>query len=345
MTLRTSVKVPKHTLHLERIFTLGADPEFFVYKDEKLVPAFTFLPEKGGNTSLFWDGFQAEFTMPTYPHCIGLHGCDVHRRLRELQIAMVKKLGEEAKIVLNNVVRVPNDMLEEAYDVHVALGCSPSMNAYGMKGTKVTNPRELKYRFAGGHMHFGGFPGNFTHHTKFVKALDKVIGVWGVGAAQKLDNSIRREYYGLAGEYRPTKYPDSRGVEYRTLSNFYFCHPAIHQLTWEIARKAMYMAEDRSIDAWASTDEETIKCINDCDVDLAKRILKRNEPILKWALESSMWSKKEINYALVVGQKGVGEIIGKPDDIARNWKLSNPDLHIYGDFVYNLGYKAYVETL
>src|ERR1700678_2515194 len=41
--------------------SVGADPEMFVFAGEKLLPAFAFLPKKGGNTTVYWDGFQAEW--------------------------------------------------------------------------------------------------------------------------------------------------------------------------------------------------------------------------------------------------------------------------------------------
>ena len=346
MAMSSAVKVPEKSLNSPRGYTLGADPEFFVYEGTNLIPAFLFLPEKKKTAPLFWDGFQAEFTMDTATMCLAVHGCDVRTGFQRLKAAMNKHLSKDAKIVLANVVRIPDSMLEEAHDPHVALGCAPSMNAYKMAGKKVLNPRQLKYRFAGGHMHFGGWTNHFNQHVKFIKALDKVVGVWAVGAAQKHDIALRREYYGLAGEFRPTRYNTlTTGFEYRTLSNFYFCHPAIHQLTWQIARQAVVLADTNYIDLWATTDDETINCINNCDADLAKKILRRNSPLLRWALEGSGWDKKYIDVAQSVGMNGINEIIGKPDDIERNWRVTTREYNEYSMFKNNLGFLPYVDGM
>lgn len=321
--------IPNSPLKSEVVYSLGADPEFFVYEGAKLLPAFHFLPSKHDNSHIFWDGFQAEFTYEHGHHrdCIGIMGSETKKNLREFH-KLVKGHSRTARISLQNTVKVSDKFLESSLDPHVALGCSPSENAYKMKGLYVDNGRKLKYRFAGGHMHFGGFRKGFKRHEKIVKTLDKIVGIWGVGAAQNIDIPLRRVYYGLAGEYRPTRYPgnlpanDVYGLEYRTLSNFYYCHPAIHQLAWEIARFAVVLSESNYDDLWVADEAEVIKIINNCDVEAAQRILKRNEPLLRWGLESKLWNTTMIDLALKIGQEGVECAIRKPDSIASNWHVA-----------------------
>ena len=346
--------------------TLGADPEFFVFDKGKLVPAYTFLPEKGHiiqkaivkpqspwenrpavETPVFWDGFQGEFSYNQAPKCIGLMGVYTANNIRALSAA-VKKHSSTAKLSLQNTVRIPEAHLKSALDPYVALGCMPSENAYGMHGIDVENPRTLKYRFAGGHMHFGGIPKTIRKRIHFIKMLDKIAGVWAVGAAQNIDIPLRRKYYGLAGEFRPTSYPQptyripESGIEYRTLSNFYYCHPAIHQLMWEIARSAVYLARTRSHELWAMSDEDAIGTINNCDVPRAKVLMKLNEPLFRWMLGSRGWSIEMQDLAVKIGQEGLECVIKHPDEIEENWSKVRCT---YGEFSATDSFRVFVRNL
>lgn len=354
----SEIKAPREFLSCETTYTLGADPEFFIMANNKLIPAFEFLPPKdnGEKIDVYWDGFQAEFTMPvnSTPTCIALHGCDVHNQLSKLSQWAVKE-NKDARICIDNVVRIPDAMLKKALDPHVALGCMPSENVYGLKGEYIGNGRLLKYRFAGGHMHFGGWAGKKMDPLKYIKTLDKILGVWCVGAAQNIDVPVRRRYYGLAGEFRHTFYPrtvligssvllpqtktiEECGFEYRTLSNFYYCHPGINQLVWEIGRSSLKLADSGFADVWAADEAETIQTINTCDVMHAKASLKRNEPIFRWMLKSMAWNGEMIDLALQIGLKGVERAVAKPNDIENNWQLDDGDNGTYSRFKENLSY-------
>lgn len=358
--------VPKENLSSSRSYTLGADPEFFITSENRLLPAFDFLPDKhSSKDKIYWDGFQAEFSMYYTSGCIGLHGCEVHGRLRSL-LDKARKIDEKAKISIVNVVRIPDAVLKSADDMHVALGCKPSENIYGTKATPVANGRLLKYRFAGGHMHFGGWHSKKVRAVaKYIKTLDKVLGIWSVGAAQNIDDPIRRQYYGLAGEFRHTFYPieydakvfkgviseevfhkhnDVAGFEYRPLSNFYYCHPAIQQLTWQIARNSIVLANEGFHDMWAADEDEVIETINTCNVKRAKLILQRNVHLFNWMFKSNGWSEEMADQAYRVALNGVEAVVKQPDNIADNWNLRDPEGGEYARFISNLTWSAHVRT-
>jgi hypothetical protein len=363
MSIATGV-APRSNLSTSKSFTLGADPEFFIMKKNRLLPAFNFLPPKdnGEKIKVYWDGFQAEFTMADVPTCIGLHGCDVHKQLR-LLLHWVKKESESAKISMQNVVRIPDSLLKSTLDCHVALGCKPSENVYGHKGEHIDNGRLLKWRFAGGHMHFGGWSGKKMNPTKYVKCLDKILGIWSVGAAQEMDIPIRRRFYGLAGEFRNTfypstfsdadivamrakrsDYPDRCGFEYRVLSNFYYCHPAIQQLTWQIARNAVTLAEEGYSDVWAADEEDVIQTINTMDVKRAKKMLERNAHLMDWMFKSNGWRSQMGDWAYKVGTKGVGVVVPEPDNIEDNWNLHDELYSQYHKFTSSLTWDQHVRN-
>jgi len=312
----------------DTIFDLGIDPEVFVKVGTKLLPAFEFLPAKEraewtvlrecipSITGLhYWDGFQAEFSLNKGIRCLQILTKSARHALQMIQQA-AKKVHPKAELVLDNVVRVPQELLDTAIDPFVALGCMPSENAYGLHGIDVVNPRKLKYRMAGGHMHFARV-GSYA-----VKDLDAVVGVWSVGAAEGIDNPIRRKYYGLAGEYRLPKH----GLEYRVLSNFYYGHPALFNVTWDIARKAIQGCSLVVEKAWIADEREVIRVINENDVSGARKILKANKNLLLYWLTYMGYSSRAAFKAYAVGMQGA-ETVFKEDwninirDIATNWHL------------------------
>lgn len=302
-----------------RELTLGADPEMFVFSGNKLLPAFEFLPHKDSKENIYWDGFQAEWK---YDHD-GAH-CQnnlvKYTRERLIQLtAIAKTAKKDARLSLDTVVRVPKEILESARPEHVELGCQPSYNAYWMKGKPVYDPRKLPYRFAGGHMHFGTWTPQRPNYDKIVRTLDSILGVWAVGVAQHMDSPIRRQYYGLAGEYRKPKYKSGYGVEYRSLSNFWLASPGILQLTWDIGRLSVRLAGSRYRKLWASFDGEAVEVINSCDVKRAGQILRRNEPMFRWMLKQVYRSPEAIDAAIGISHVGLHSVVKDPEDFKANW--------------------------
>jgi len=313
--------------HLPRVFpTWGADPEFFLRNGKELLPAFEFLPDKGGaaltrdSHRIYWDGFQAEWSYFGHEHfdCIQTHCAYQQYAMFDLLTAARKKYPE-SRLTLENVVRVPEKMLKDAEEPFVQLGCMPSMNAYNAKGKPVADGRTLKYRFAGGHIHFGYEDRDYCHEhaSKFVKTLDKILGVWSVGAAKSFDNPLRRVYYGLAGEYRLPKH----GFEYRTLSNFYYVHPGVFNLVHNIARACTKLTRSGHDNMWVSTDDMVQEAINNCDTKLAARILKLNKSMFMYLLKLEGFATPRRRAAYNVGMNGVEAVVKNPDNIETNWML------------------------
>lgn len=304
---------------------IGSDPEIFVENNEKIIPAFEFLgskekPEKwrqnnGGGAfdqTLYWDGFQAEFTT-TPVTCLSWHVDSIQSALSVLS-KKAKAYDKDAKLSIKTLIEVPMETLQNAAPEHVAFGCTPSFNAYGMQGN-ITDGKNTIFRSAGGHIHFG--VGQMSHEKAIpiVKALDKILGVACVSLFAKYDNPARRMMYGLAGEYRLPKH----GIEYRTLSNAWLCHPLITNIVFDVARKAFSFGQ-LNFSPWDATEEETISCINNCDVELAKTILKRNEEVFLSILNSLYGNNNKGIYEMFLN--GLETVITSPDDIEKNWSLN-----------------------
>ncbi len=318
---------------------IGSDPEIFVENSKgKIIPAFDFLgskakpnkvsgygerhaldipdvPESGND--IYWDGFQAEFTTKA-SFCMGWHGDSLQAGLRGLY-ELVKAHNKKAKLSSKTVFDIPQELLMSSKPEHVAFGCNPSLNAYGMKGLEMPGTA-VEYRSAGGHVHLG-FNNKSTltptDYVNMVKGLDAIMGVAGVSMCAKFDDPRRRLMYGLAGEYRLPPH----GLEYRVLSNAWLFHPVIANIVFDLSRTAAMFGQKNMLKHWNATEQETVECINTCNVDLARQILKRNETLLLRLLDVKLANNECSKFALKAIIEGMESIIDEPTDIVGNWGL------------------------
>jgi phiEco32-like amidoligase-type 2 protein len=315
--------------------TMGADPEIFgVNAEGEVLPAWKWLPPKtkplktshGGDNhrlpgecnAVYWDGFQAEFTTPSAT-CMAYFADYVHHGLLGVQQAL-QKHNPKAQLSIKSVLPVPSNELETGKEEHVQFGCMPSFNVYNMAGNK-SDGREVPIRFAGGHIHFGVYDKADlkTCLPRVIKAMDSILGVSCVSLFANFDNPVRREWYGLAGEYRTPPH----GLEYRVLSNAWLAHPMILNFTYELARRAFdYGWND--VDGWEATETETIDSINGHNVELAHKILERNRPVFEGLLRSCGPFISSADTAFNLVMRGMESGVKDPEDIAGNWQLGEP---------------------
>jgi hypothetical protein len=275
--------------------TMGCDPEIFIRGKEAVFPAWLMLPSKlkvgqqnelylkgtsGERAYAFWDGVQAELVVPPAT-CLQTLSGNIHAGLNQLH-NKIQGFRDTMRLVPDSVVKVGAKRMAEATDEQAALQCDPSENIYGMAGQAIPDTRAMRYRFAGGHIHFGIGPANRKNGLieRYVRMLDRMLGVWAVGVAAQYDKPLRRKYYGLAGQYRLP----SHGLEYRTLSNFWLIDPAVYHATFEMARAAIGMVWSNLDQYWIGDDEETTEVINKMDVQEARKIVRRNEAFIKLAV-------------------------------------------------------------
>lgn len=257
--------------------TTGTDPELFVEDAQgKVIPAWEFLPSKADSlqtcalNGAYWDGFQAELRVfPRQCHqqlvdCIWLG-------LKDLQ----KRLKGRGKLSFKTVVEIPGEVLQAAPDPFVALGCGGSYNAYGLYGQPAGNPRELVHRFSGGHIHYEVPRVLKTPKLveRVISAVDMVAGIPSLLMFQKLDNPIRRMYYGLPGEYRIPEH----GLEYRFLSSAWMSHPATAGFTLGLVRLGFTVGL-RQFEWMFKYDPEAVpRILMTGDLDEAKKHVERNK--------------------------------------------------------------------
>lgn len=298
--------------------SLGSDPEFFIEdsKTGEIIPAFDFLPDqKSGAGVPFWDGFQAEFNI-SGGGCLDQRVSSMKDNIMMLN-RMAKDHNKRASLILDSVVEIPESQFNSVSPKFLEFGCSPSKNAYNEKLPKL-NGTETRYRTVGGHIHFGLNNSDPKRIVEYVKALDKILGVACVALFQNFDNPVRRQYYGRAGEYRIP----SHGLEYRTLTNAWASDPRMMYIVFELSRKCIAMVEQNLIQHWDASEEETIECINNCDVNMAQNILMLNKTLFKDIIMSFSYGRQDTtNIIFNTFMQGMEVMIKDPLDIIKNWNV------------------------
>ncbi len=313
--------------------TLGTDPEIFaVDANGEVVPAWTFLPGKDAprqyrlnnrSGATYWDGFQAEFTTAGIDTCLLWVSDNIQAGLQTIHDAAVK-VG--AKLTIDTVLPVNPDILQNESLEHVQFGCMPSYNVYGLTGN-IQDGRDVPYRFAGGHLHFG-----LAQLTKepearqksierYVRGLDTVLAVACVSLLGELDNPIRRRFYGQPGEYRMPVH----GFEYRTLSNAWMCHPLAMNMVFDLARSVCGLAEESMLEPWQGNEEETLEIVMSNDIARAREVLDRNKlmfrQICKVITGPYYTTDEHLDFAFKVWRNGIDTVVESPKDIIGNWNL------------------------
>lgn len=330
--------------------TSGWDPEVFVEDENGIViPAFHFLPDKAhpkkttaehcvgteceGN--VYFDGFQAEFTTRAQS-CHG-YGMDYVRGGLHKVLVEAQKFNPKAKLSTKNVFEIPNRFLMEATPDQVGLGCMPSLNAYGRESFTIDDPRMLPVRVAGGHIHYGLMSKSDMEKIKKltpptiqqrIKAIDRLAGIATVAMFDEVDNPLRREFYGRAGEYRETKY----GYEYRVLSNAWLGAPEVAHIVMEMTRSANRLAwfTDEQI-GWKINDAKVQEIINYCDVKSARKFVMANWNIWEMIFKERFYSYPEAVPKLKEAiEGGIHAAYPKFGDIEGNWHLKG-DWLIHSD--------------
>jgi hypothetical protein len=334
-------KTYMHSLVRRSSASVGADPEVFVVsakEPDQILPAWTFLGSKDNPTSYasadnfykgtcYWDGFQAEFTTQPSIFCVQQFTEAVRYGLQKVWKSADKKYGDKAKLSLKSVLPVLPETLESEKTEHVAFGCSPSYNAYGLKGN-ARDGRDVPWRFAGGHIHLGlseyvkngsGQKLEQGDYEGIVRSLDRMLGLACVSMFGAYDDPRRREYYGLPGEYRLPPH----GLEYRVLSNAWLAHPLILNMVYDLTRCVVGLELEGFGDLWPVKTEEAVEIIQKHDVARARELLTKHKAeftsILGLAGGSYMGDGLEL--AWKVWSEGMESAVAKPENLVSNWSL------------------------
>lgn len=318
------------------LFTVGTDPEMFVVKNKKVIPAFDFLGKKPKTITqhpkAYWDGFQAEYnTQPS--GCLAWQIDHIHQGMLNLH-QEAKRVG--GQLTIKSVVNVPLTTLAKLPKDKVEFGCTPSINAYG-EAVPIPDGKDVNFRMAGGHLHLGGTSIMRTGRkgadlekmdlkiNNTIKALDRTLGVMSVALFYGLEDKRRRELYGRAGEFRTPKH----GIEYRVLSNAWLVHPVTANLVFEIARvvaaSVVYNPENKMYDFLTemdTTDEEVQDIINNLDIRKARSYIKRHEGLFKALLTKVTYYENSVDHWYSLVLRGVSTRLRKDHSLEKAWCLN-----------------------
>jgi hypothetical protein len=204
---------------------IGADPEFFIGNDKKLIPSCGLIGgDKGagvpipGTSNSKWleDNVAVEINVPPAES-----GDQFANTIRDAIGNASSALG---KMKLHPIFKPALTFRTEdlIHPKASRFGCDPDFCAYDtdQKAPRACDVNKFQNtRFAGGHVHL-----SFNNRDKIpayaiAMLMDAFIGLPSL-YYDKQDQ--RRGAYGLAGLYRTKKYSDDiEGIEYRSLSNFW----------------------------------------------------------------------------------------------------------------------------
>jgi hypothetical protein len=235
------------------LFTMGADPEFFLSDGTNYVAGIPYVK-----------GTKHEPQMLP-------NGSNLQRDNVAVEVGV--KVAKSAEEFAKNVLTAIHDMttvLPDNLEVHIIpstnfprkelrwdeakeFGCDPDFDAWrDGEENHIDNTcaERSTFRSCGGHLHIGYIKGSGLEFLlddkgkrEVIKAHDLNHGIY----ATIVDNSQaaidRRKLYGKAGCYRPTVY----GVEYRTLSNFWCQSPNHIMLMHKLTAEALFMVKDNKL--------------------------------------------------------------------------------------------------
>jgi hypothetical protein len=144
--------------------------------------------------------------------------------------------------------------------------CEPDFNAWAKTVNDSPN-MGLDIRCVGGHIHVGYDSPTQKLNERIIKFMDLYLGVPSV----ILDSASkdRRLLYGKAGCFRNKPY----GVEYRSLSNFWaFERKYINWVFDTVDFVTKDLVLNYSIKFTEEMEKNIVNCINNSDVELAKKI-------------------------------------------------------------------------
>lgn len=207
---------------------IGADPELFVFDQEKqvyvsahdLIPGNKYDPAKVPNGAIQVDGVAAEFNItPAGTRANFMYNIQHVKNIMEL---IVKKKNPNFHLVASPTATFTKDYFSELPEHVLLLGCEPDYSAYTLK-ENVKPETALPMRTGSGHIHIGFLDEQLEDsevrtesHMKVCGSLVRELDFVFHHSAKTWDkDEKRRQLYGSLGAFRPKPY----GLEYRVLSN------------------------------------------------------------------------------------------------------------------------------
>lgn len=254
-------------------YKIGSDPEFFlVDKDSReIISAIPFVPG---------DKFDP-YQIPSLPEG---HMIQTDNVMVEYCLPATNK-AEELYRSYRDCVLYTNSIVPANYEVELkqsgrvnesqlldprtkVFGCDPDFDVWkGGTQNEMCDTKDTNLRTCGGHVHIGYNDPDMNTSMNIIKALDIFLGIPSVILDPDRD---RKKMYGKAGAYRLKSY----GVEYRSLSNFWFENEDSVKIIFNGVKLAMDFINEDKIDKLTDKQEMEIQlCINTGDETLAYQLM------------------------------------------------------------------------
>ena len=322
----------------------GSDPEIFVVRGktgQTLLPAFKYLPSQEAQQRKYAalqrraavgyidntlpaysyrDGFAAE----CYIHPVHCHGYLINYLRKGLKSVAEAARGFDrtARLTIKNTFSIPAITMNNASDEDVALGCTPSLNAYDDNPQLPPTARDFRLRFAGGHVHFGMPRLTAEDAAEIVRACDVVAAIPAVAMFASLDTPVRRQFYGRAGEYRKPKH----GLEYRVLSNAWLADPAVSHLVLCLVRAGLKVGKAKYRKYLGIDEQAAREIINFCDVKAARKYVTEHlSMFISLMGNDGIYRCKEVERGFqTIVEGGIEAVLPEFENVEKNWRLDEP---------------------
>jgi len=249
------------------IYTLGADPEFFIELPNGQMKAITGLIggtkenplaiDDHGDFKIQEDNVAAEYNIPP--------SYSKEKFIQHIlwpQTYIASLLGTD-KFTISRKASASFPKKELRDPRTQEFGCDPDFNIWTLGINERPSCDDKTFRTCGGHVHIGLEDQSHENIIRVIKNMDHYLGVWSVVADA---DEKRRQLYGKAGCFRPQPH----GVEYRTLSNFWIFSPETISEVWDRTQAACN-------DMNTEYDEQLIQdIINNANKDAARKYLRAN---------------------------------------------------------------------
>jgi len=255
------------------MFTIGSDPELMVYDRSlgKIVSSLSLLPDKHNPVDLndgifvYADNVLVEAKFPP----VTTKG-DFVKTFQKTFRRVKSHLGNNFEIIplASHVYDDSELQSKEAWKI----GCTPSYNCYTKDENEIVSFQDGT-RTGSAHIHLGN-PSlcNYDRRHLTVRLLDIFVGCASVIFENDIVASrMRRQFYGRAGEFRPTPY----GLEYRVLSPFVLLSPALIELTYDLTDFTLSISDSNEVEQILrlANPRKVQDAINNCNRRLASSIL------------------------------------------------------------------------
>jgi len=282
----------------------GTDPEMFLTKDEFVIPPI--VVEKMGlkrigtlvqddpdyhpvffrddKITLIGDGAAFEFNTPV---------AYSPEELQDFYLYGKKILHEIATSVNLEVAAIPAARFDlDSFEGYFPdprnneklwhacrFGCDRQHNIYELNRQMEIDAKDIKWRYAGGHIHASCFKFDiFQHYTEYVKLMDVVVGTNCLLHSPYRELEFQRQlFYGIPGNYRPQEYSqDEYGIEYRTPSvSWLETFEGIKQVFEGIELVERIIVEDKAEEILTKYNHMAIDAILQFDLTAVQEIQKQ----------------------------------------------------------------------